>query len=175
MEKKVNSELIYKGKVITVFKDDILIDKNGGINAIREVVIHNGGACALVKTKDNKIKFVKQYRYAIKDYLIELPAGKIDPNEPHELTIVRELEEEVGVKANSVKYIGKLVLSPGFSNEIIYMYYVDDYEECDTHFDEDEDLEQLELTKEEVIEMIRNGEIYDSKTISLFMLVKDLI
>ena len=97
MEKTIKSEIIYKGKIITVLKDDVLLDKDGGKNAIREVVLHNGGACGLVLTKDNKIRFVRQYRYAIKDYLIELPAGKIDLNEHPDQTIIRELEEEMGI------------------------------------------------------------------------------
>ena len=123
MEKTVKSNLIYKGKIITVLKDDISFEKKDGteVNAIREVVLHNGGACALVRTKENKIMFVKQYRYSIKDYLYELPAGKIDPNEDPDTTIIRELEEEVGIIAKSIERLGRIVLSPGFSNEFIYL------------------------------------------------------
>lgn len=175
MEKTVKSNLIYKGKIITVLKDDISFEKKDGteVNAIREVVLHNGGACALVRTKENKIMFVKQYRYSIKDYLYELPAGKIDPNEDPDTTIIRELEEEVGIIAKSIERLGRIVLSPGFSNEVIYLYYVDEYEESNICFDEDEDLEYYEFSIEEVLEMIKIGYIYDAKSVALIMMLKD--
>ena len=175
MEKTIKSEIIYKGKIITVLKDDVSLEKKDGleVNAIREVVLHNGGACALVRTKDNKIMFVKQYRYTIKDYLYELPAGKIDSNENPNVTIVRELEEEVGIKATKVESLGRIVLSPGFSNEYIYLYYVDEYEKSNVNFDEDEELEYFEFTIDEVLEMIKNGVIYDAKSVALIMMLKD--
>lgn len=173
MERTIKSNLIYKGKIITVLKDDVLLDKDGGKEAIREVVLHNGGACALILTKEKKIKFVKQYRYAIKDYLIELPAGKIDLGENPDNTIIRELEEEVGIIPNKIEKIGKIVLSPGFSNEFIHMYYVDDYETGNINFDEDEDLDSFDLTIDETLQMIKEGIIYDSKSVALIMLLKD--
>ena len=117
--------------------------------------------------------FVKQYRYTIKDYLYELPAGKIDSNENPNVTIVRELEEEVGIKATKVESLGRIVLSPGFSNEYIYLYYVDEYEQSNVNFDEDEELEYFEFTIDEVLEMIKNGVIYDAKSVALIMMLKD--
>ena len=127
----------------------------------------------MVLTKEKKIKFVKQYRYAIKDYLIELPAGKIDLGENPDNTIIRELEEEVGIIPNKIEKIGKIVLSPGFSNEFIHMYYVDDYETGNINFDEDEDLDSFDLTIDETLQMIKEGIIYDSKSVALIMLLKD--
>jgi len=173
MEKTIKSEIIYKGKIITVLKDDVLLDKDGGKKAIREVVLHNGGACGLVLTKDNKIRFVRQYRYAIKDYLIELPAGKIDLNEDPDQTIIRELEEEIGIIPNKIEFVGKIVLSPGFSNEYIYMYFVDDYTEGNISLDEDEDLDSFDLSIEEALKYIYDGKIYDAKSVSLIMMMKD--
>ena len=173
MEKTINSNLIYKGKVITVYKDDVLVEKNGGIKSIREVVHHNGGVVGLVKTKNRKVKFVSQYRYVLKENIVELPAGKIEIGEDPKETIYRELIEEVGVKANNIEYVGKMFVSPGYCDEAIYMYYVDDYEDAEQSFDEDENLDVFEVEVEEAFKMIENGKLIDAKTVCLLLMKKE--
>lgn len=170
-EKKISSSLVYDGRIIKLYKDEVELDD--GVKAFREVVHHNGGACALVKTKENKIIFVKQYRYAFKEEMIELPAGKIELNEDPLNTIIREVEEEVGVKPLNATFIGKLYLTPGFCDEIIYLYYIDEYIETSTHFDFDESIDRIELTIDEAIDSIEKGIIKDAKTISLIYRMKD--
>ena len=173
MERKLNSKLIYNGKIIKVHKDEVLVEKGEGIKSMREVVEHHGGAVGLVLTKDKKIKFVKQYRYAIKDYLLELPAGKLEIGEDPKDAIYRELQEEVGVKANKIDFIGSCYVSPGYCTEMIYMYYVDDYEETNTNFDECEDLDLIELDIDEAYKLAESGNIIDGKTLCLMMMVKE--
>ena len=175
MEKTIKSNVIYKGKIITVYKDDVYVDKNGGINTIREVVHHNGGVVGLVKTKDNKIKFVSQFRYPLKKEIIELPAGKIEIGEDPLETIHRELQEEVGVYANKIEFVGKMYVSPGYCDEAIHMYYVDDYNETEKCFDEDEQLNIFEVDINKAYEMIDKGEIIDAKTFCLLMMKKEAI
>lgn len=175
MEKKINSELIYDGKIIKVLKDDVIVEKGKGIKSVREVVEHHGGVVGLVLTNDKKIKFVKQYRYAIKDYLLELPAGKLEIGEEPKDAIYRELQEEVGVKANKIDFVGSCYVSPGYCTEMIYMYYVDDYDETDTNFDECEDLDLVELEISEAYELAETGKIIDGKTLCLMMMVKDRV
>ena len=172
IEKLVQREVIYKGKIINVYNDFIAIDKKD-ITSYREIVEHNGGVCAVIKTKDNKIKFVKQFRYAFGEDVLELPAGKIEKGEEPDLAIAREIEEEVGVSANKIEKIGKMYPSPGYCTEIIHLYYVDDYENCQQNFDVDEDLDCLEYTYDEAIEMIKDGRIVDAKTICLLLRVKE--
>lgn len=171
-ERKLNSKVIYEGKIINVYCDDVYIE-GLNINAKREIVKHNGGACALIKLKNGRIKFVKQYRYAVGKELLELPAGKIDPLEDENTTIVRECQEEVGILPNKVEYMGYMHLSPGFCNEVIYLYYIDDYKECDKHFDFDESLDEYEYTFDEAINMINEGIIVDAKTICLLYRCQD--
>ena len=86
---------------------------------------------------------------------------------------IRELEEEVGIVPNKIEFVGKIVLSPGFSNEYIYMYFVDDYTDGNISFDEDEDLDSFDLSVEEALEYIYDGKIYDAKSVSLIMMLKD--
>lgn len=174
IEKTKNSQLIYKGKIIKVLLDDISIDINGiEVHSKREIVVHNGGVCALVKTKSDRIKFVKQYRYAFKQEVLELPAGKIEIGENPDCTIVREVEEEVGIIPKSIEKMGYLYSSPGFCTEIIHLYYIDDYDEAKIKFDFDEYLEEYEYTYDQALEMIRNGEIVDAKTVCLILKCQD--
>ena len=171
-ETLVKREVIYNGRIINVYNDLIKMEGTD-ITSFREIVDHNGGVCAVVKTKDNKIKFVRQFRYAFLENTIEVPAGKIERGENPDYTILRELEEEVGVKVKSIKKIAVIYPSPGFSKEIIHLYFTDDYEECAQHFDFDEDLDSFELTYAEAVEKIQNGEIKDAKTICIILMVND--
>lgn len=171
-ENLLKREVIYKGKIINVYNDTITfagLEKQSN----REIVEHNGGVCAVVKTKNNKIKFVKQFRYAVNEDLLELPAGKIEKGEDPDYTIAREIEEEVGISANKIIKIGKIYPTPGYCTEVLHLYYVDDYEECETRFDENEYLDEFEYTYQEAIEMIENGTIVDAKTICLLLRVRE--
>lgn len=171
-ENLVKRDIIYNGKIINVYNDVVSIE-NKNITSYREIVEHNGGVCAVIKTKDNKIKFVRQYRYAFGEFLLELPAGKIEKGEDPDLAIAREVEEEVGVSANKIIKVGRMYPSPGYCTEIIYLYYVDDYDDCEKHFDIDEDLDLFEYTYQEALELIENGKIVDAKTICLLLRLRN--
>ena len=168
----VKRDIIYKGKIINVYNDVVSLE-NKNMTSYREIVEHNGGVCAVVRTKDDKIKFVKQFRYAFNEEVLELPAGKIEKGEDPYYTIAREIEEEVGVSAKEIIKVGKMYSSPGFCTEVIHLYYVEDYTECDKHFDDDEDLDSFEFTYSEALKMIENGQIVDAKTICLLLRVKE--
>ena len=168
----VKRDVIYNGKIINVYNDLIKIEGTD-IESRREIVNHNGGVCAVVKTKEGKIKFVRQYRYAFSEFTIEVPAGKIERGEEADYTIIRELEEEVGAKVNSIEKVAVIYPSPGFSQEILHLYYTDDYEDCSSHFDFDEDLDSFELTYDEAVAKIKSGEIKDAKTICVILMVRD--
>ena len=172
IETLIKREVVYEGKVINVYNDLVKIEGTD-IESKREIINHNGGVCAVVKTKDNKIKFVRQYRYAFSEFTIEVPAGKIERGESPDYTIIRELEEEVGVKVNSIEKIAVIYSSPGCFQEKLHLYYTDDYEICPQHFDFDEDLDEFELSYEEAVEKINNGEIKDAKTICIILMVRD--
>ena len=170
-ETRIKRDVIYNGRVIDVFCDTVQIEGTD-ITSTREIIGHNGGVCAVVKTKDNKIKFVRQYRYAFSEFTIEVPAGKIEKGEDPDTTIIRELEEEVGVKVKSIKKIATIYSSPGCFQEKLHLYYTDDYDLVTKHFDFDEDLDEFELTYEEALNKINNGEIKDAKTICVLLMVR---
>ena len=165
MEKRIKREEIYKGKIINVVKDDVILDN--GKTSIREVVLHNGGACIALKDIDGKYFLVKQYRYVFNEELYEFCAGKIEEDENPNETILREVEEELGYTAKNLKSFGYIIPTCGYCSEKIYLYYGEVDTKVNQHFDEGEYMEVEKYSFEEIKEMIKEGKIVDGKTIAL--------
>jgi ADP-ribose pyrophosphatase len=166
-EKTLSSKEIYNGKVFKITKDDV--ELSSGYKTIREVVHHSGGV-VIVAEKDNKILMVQQFRYPTKESLLELPAGKLDKlNEDILSAAKRELEEETGYLANNWQSLGFIWTSPGFCNEKLYLFKASDLKYKAQKLDEGEILNFVEKDKDLVFEMIKDGRINDSKTISALM------
>ena len=163
-EKKLSSNVVYDGKIFTVTKDDVLCPN--GQKAIREIVHHRGGVAILFKV-DDKFIFEKQYRYALQEEIIEMPAGKLEKGEGPYHAGLRELEEETGYKAESLISYGCMYPSVGYTNEIIYLYVAKNCVKTQTHFDFDEDLDLVFIDKKELKQMIKDNSIKDAKTIIL--------
>ena len=161
-EKTVKKEYIYKGKILSVRKDDILLPN--GNPAIREVVEHSGGS-AIYCEKDGKILLVKQFRYPYKEELYEIPAGKLNEGETPEQTAIRELEEEGGIKAKKVEKLFDVYPTPAYTNEIIRIFKAEDFVESKIKLDEDEFLLGEWIDKDLALKMVNNGQIKDAKTI----------
>lgn len=161
MIKKTGEKQIYSGKVINLFVDDL---ENDGVPFKREVVRHRGGVGILAE-KDGKFAFVKQYRHPIGKEMLEIPAGTRNAGEEPEVTAVRELEEECGIKAKNVKFFGKFAVSPGYTDEIIYLYYANSFENGKVNLDEDEFLTVEWIDKDRAFSLAESGEITDGKTL----------
>ena len=119
-EKTLNKNYIFRGKILNLRKDDVLLPN--GKSAIREVIEHLGGS-AVYCARDGKVLLVKQYRYPYGEELWEIPAGKLNQGESPEITAIRELEEEGGIKAERVVKMFDVYPTPGYSNEIIRTRY----------------------------------------------------
>lgn len=165
MEKQVKREKIYDGKVIKVVLDDVTL--NDGKPGKREIVLHNGGACIALKDKDNKYFMVKQFRYAHNEELFEFCAGKIEIGEDPDTTIRREVQEELGYTAKNIKSFGYMIPTCGYSSEKIYLYYGEVDEKVNKHFDEDEYMETVKYSFDEIKQMIKDNKITDGKTICI--------
>lgn len=165
-EKTVTEKIVYDGKIMRVNCDDVECDN--GMIAKREIVHHNGGVCVLAFV-DNKIVMVKQYRYAFHEEMLELPAGKLEKGEDPYDAGLRELEEEVGLKAESLMSLGCIYPTCGYSNEIIYLYVANNLTKVNRHLDADENIDIYYFSLEEIMEKINKNEIKDAKTISLIL------
>ena len=171
-EKKLASELVYDGRVIKVSKDTVLCPN--GQESIREIVHHRGGVAILFKV-DDKFIFEKQFRYALNEEIIEMPAGKLEEGEIPLEAAKRELLEETGYRPLEMIHLGDSYPTPGYSSEIIHLYYCPKAIKEERHLDKDEDIELIYLTLEEIEDMIKDNIIKDSKTVAAISLYKAII
>lgn len=136
-----------------------------------EQVIHPGGVCVAAITPNNTLLFVKQYRFGVEKPLLEFPAGLIEPNEDPKVTALRELEEETGYLANHIESVGSYYLSPGYSSEIIHLYFAKDLKKTSQNLDLFEDIEVIEMDFKRAF----TYDFKDIKTELLLQKVKELI
>lgn len=162
-EKQISSEQIYKGRIIDLYLDSVLCP--GGIESKREYVTHKGGAGILVVDKENYVYLVKQFRYAYREELFEIPAGKLEEGENPLETAKRELEEETGLISNHFEEYGVLYPSPGYTNEKLFIYKTTPESVGQTRFDSDEFIDLYRIKIDEAFEMVKNGVIKDAKTV----------
>lgn len=142
-----------------------------------ECIRHPGGALAVPVTNDGKLILLRQYRFAAQGRLLEFPAGTVEPNENPAETIKREIEEETGYRAHKWQKLGQFFLCPGYSDEIIYAFLAQDLEplEKPPAQDEDEDMETVLMSPEELEKAILDGEPVDAKSISSFFLARQFL
>lgn len=172
-EKRVNSKKIYEGRILNVRVDTVTAPAG---HAYREIVEHNGAVAAVALTDDEEMIMVRQFRYACGRAVLEIPAGKIDDGETDpEAAMRRELKEETGYTAGSVRYLGKINPSVAYSEEIIHLYLMTDLSPGDQDLDEDEALEVERIPFEEMVRRAGDGELIDSKTIAaVFMAARQM-
>jgi len=139
-----------------------------------QCIRHPGGALAVPVTSQGKFVLVNQYRFTVQGRLLEFPAGTVEPDETPESTIQREIEEETGYRAHQWQKLGEFFVAPGYSDEIIYAFLAQDLERLEQppSQDEDEDIEVVQLTAQEVEQAIYQGELMDAKSIASFMLAR---
>lgn len=171
IEKTIEKKSIYEGKILNLSVHKVET-KNG--TSYREIVEHRGAVCAVPVNKNGKIVLVKQFRKAAEDFLLEIPAGKLEVGEKPEEAVKRELKEETGYDVLNIEYVTKFYTSPGFANEIIYLYIADLGEKGDTNFDEGEDIEIFEYDIQDLLNMIKYGDIIDAKTVTGILLYNSL-
>ena len=161
-EKTTKINYIYRGKIINVRCDEAELPD--GRPCKREMIEHPGGASVLC-VHEGKAALVRQFRYAYGEALLEIPAGKLERGEDPMLAAKRELEEETGLTAESLRHIFTLYPTPGYTNEKIYIYEAVNVKKEHQHLNEGEFLNVVYLPVEEAVRMVKEGEICDAKTI----------
>ena len=162
-EKTSSSAIVFQGKLLDVRRDIVILPN--GENGIREWIKHPGAVCCIPILPNGKIALIRQYRYSIKKVMIELPAGKLDKKETPEQCAIRELEEEIGYKANKLTFLTNIHPAIGFANEKMWLYLSENLEKTNQKLDSDEFLELIPTKLEDAIKMVWNGAITDVKTI----------
>lgn len=161
-EKRLSSRQIFDGVVVKLFVDEVELPD--GTKSVREIVRHPGAVCVVPVTDNGEVIMVRQFRYAFNQVLLEIPAGKLEPGEDPLRAALRELEEESGVVASNVEYMGELYTTVAIFDERIHMYLATGLTYKDAHPDQGEFLEVEKIPLCRLVDMVMNGEIKDSKT-----------
>ncbi|MGI6449568.1 MAG: NUDIX domain-containing protein [Desulfitobacteriia bacterium] len=167
----LTQEVIFKGKIIEVYKDTVLLPN--GKETTREIV-HHPGAVGIIALFEEEVLMVKQYRYALHKETLEIPAGKIDPGEEPEKCAVRELREETGYEGK-MQLLGVFNTSPGFADEIIYLYLATQLKWSPLTADEDEFLGVIRVPWKEAVRMAFSNQIQDAKSVLGILLTQGVL
>jgi len=159
----VERKKIYDGRVIQVSVDTV--DLPNGVRVPLELVRHPGGAAAVAIDAENRVCLLRQYRHAAGGYIYELPAGKLEPDEPPEITVRRELGEEAATSAARWESLGAYFSSPGVFTEVIHLFLATDLAPAADRPEFDEVFQVEWWPLEEAIAKARSGELTDAKTI----------
>ncbi|MDF0645690.1 MAG: NUDIX hydrolase [Nitrospira sp.] len=153
---------IYKGRVITLNIDRVRLPNDTTVDL--EIVRHPGASAMVPIKEDGTIILVRQFRHAAGGFIYEIPAGKLHPGEDPKLCAARELEEEIGYRAEYFTLLSSILTAPGFTDEVIHIYKATGLTKTQQQLDTDEVLEVVELSLREVMAMIQDGRIRDAKT-----------
>ena len=162
-EKKLESELLYGGKIVKLYRDSVELPN--GKTAFREIVRHPGGVIILPVDGEGNVYMVRQFRYAYDRAILEIPAGKLEYGEEPLAAAKRELEEEIGAVAADWRHLGDIWPTPGFCDEVQHLYLARELTFGETHPDEDEFLEQVRMPFAEAVAMAADGRMQDSKSV----------
>jgi ADP-ribose pyrophosphatase len=168
MARVLQHRRLYEGRVLSLDVDEV--SEPGGVTGTREVVRQTGSVAALPVLDDGRIVLVRQYRYAVSDFVWELPAGRRDPSESPEAGARRELEEEVGLRAASLEPISTFWTTPGFCDEVMHLFRATGLESIPPRPEADERIEPGTFTLDEAMAMLARGEIREGKTLVALLL-----
>ena len=156
---------IYEGKLLNLKLAEITLPS--GRKATREVVEHPGAVAIVPFASPDRVILVRQFRSGANKTLLEVPAGTLEPGEDPLSCARRELAEETGTSPGKIKKIGEFYTSPGILNEIIHLFVATDLKRISGKkiTDEDEQIQIVEMSLDEAINMVKSGQIVDAKTI----------
>ncbi len=165
MTATINSRTtVHRGKVFSLIRENVTLDN--GITTDMEFVEHPGATAIIPLLNESRVLLLKQYRHALKEYIWEIPAGTLDPQESVINCAKRELIEETGYSANRWQKLAEITPVPGYSDERIHIYLATDLQPAEQNLDKDEIINVHEIEFNEALEMIKLGEIQDAKSIT---------
>jgi ADP-ribose diphosphatase len=159
----LKSKTVYKGRVIRVSLDRVV--EPGGVEAFREVVVHHGSVVIIPRLPNGNILLVRQYRYPARKRLWELVAGSMEPGESVVRAARRELQEETGYRAGTLKRLFSFYPSPGFLTEKMHLVEARDLKPSEANPEDDERIEVGEFSKNQLGKLLREKRIIDGKTL----------
>ncbi len=164
----ISSETRYQGRAFAVRRDQVRAPDGQILNL--DIVQHIGAVTIFPIDEQGQVWFVRQYRHAAGRKLLELPAGTLNPGEPPEDCAAREVREEIGMAARQLTRLGSFFLAPGYSTEYMHVFLASDLYPSPLPGDADEFLDVVKVPFEHVRDLVSQGEIQDSKTLSALCL-----
>ena len=159
---------IYSGKVVGLRRDRVRLP-NGHVSTL-ETVVHGPSTAVVPILPDGNILLLRQFRYAARGTILEIPAGVVNPGEDPETCARRELEEETGYTAGGMEPLGGFMLAPGYCDEVIHLFVARDLSPGIQALEPSEVIHLAPYSVEDIEERIRTGEIIDAKTVIGVML-----
>lgn len=161
------SRVVYRGKLVNLRLDEVKV--RNGSTVLREVVEHPGAAVILPLLGPKKLVMVRQYREAVGEVLLELPAGTLRPGERAVDCARRELEEETGYRAGRIRRAFSCYLAPGYSNELVHVFIARELSVGKASPEQDESLKRVSMSLDQALRMMRRDKIRDAKTIAAML------
>jgi ADP-ribose pyrophosphatase len=160
----LSSRVLYTGRVFSVRQD--VVTEPGGVDATRDVVVHNGSVVLLPILSDGRLVLVRQYRHTTGDFLLEVVAGRMEPGESPLTSARRELAEETGYRAKKFVKMMNVFPTPGFVTERMIAFCATGLTPGPTNPDADERIENKPLPLKTLLDMIHKDKIHDMKTVA---------
>ena len=168
-EPSVDSRVAYQGKIVNLRVDTVKLPE--GKLGTREIVEHAQCVCVVPLDAGGNVVMVRQYRKPAEEFLLEIPAGGMNPGESPESAAQRELQEETGYVAEELVHLSSFWTTPGFCTELMHAYVAKDLRPGPPSQDEDENIEVVRIPLTGAPDLIHQGEIRDAKSIASLLLV----
>lgn len=169
----IKREYVHRGKVLDLSLSRFMSEAKGEVEI--EIVHHNGGAGTLPLFEDGTVALVRQWRYPLGRYSLEIAAGRIEPGHSPEETAARELEEELGYRATELRKLGEFLVAPGYCEERLFVYLATGLEGSEQNLDDDEEIEVVRMPFAEALARVHSGEIDDAKSIITILLAATFV
>jgi len=166
-EKKISSQPVYRGRAVGLHVDTV--EKPSGKKVARDVVEHSDCIAVVVLDEQGKVLLVRQFRYPVGKFLLEIPAGGIDPGERPVDCVRRELQEEIGYLAQKIEKLGGFYSIPGYGTEYLYCYLATDLVPSRLVAEDTEGIEIVRVSPNQIPQLITSGEICDAKSIAALL------
>lgn len=163
----LQSSRAFEGNLLKIDIDRVLLPN--GATAQLETVRHPGAAAALPFLPNGKVVLIQQYRHSIGGYILEIPAGKLEEDETPEECVIREAEEEVGYRVGRLEDLGAIFPTPGYTDEIIWLYEAHDLKKTEVAHEANEVIEVVEVPFAEAVSQVLDGRIRDTKSVAAIL------
>lgn len=167
---RLANERVYEGKLLKVDRDRVRLPN--GRETVLEMIRHPGASAVVPFVTGDDVLLVRQFRYAVEEFVLEVPAGTLDDGEAPEECARREVEEEAGHRVGRLVHLASIYTTPGFTDETIHLWTAHDLTPAPQRLDHDEVLSVLRIPFAEALDRIGRGEIVDAKTICALLLAR---